>query len=496
MPPVVPPKPRVESPRGSGASSALVESPRGEPHSPPPPAQQPAVAAPLSQQPSSPRGSGASSPRSFLSRASGKEQPAAGGASPRSAKDGSALSRSSGGIGGLLRGSGKGKEDAKAVAVPSGSSSGAGAASAAAPAASAGKKKDSKGVFAGLLQRSRFGEPKKRGAGASAGGDKDAGVSLAGAAVDVVKTSELSGFNIPLSQMRPAAHPHSPAAAPLSQDDHVFVSPSQPGKRLRRRDEGESETGQCENCRGEALAWSELCECFLCERLVCQRCSRSNLCNVCAPRGAWSGGGGAAFRRALQGAEKSLLALALADAQAQASQAIAVNPQDPAPYIVRAECSRQAGDLGSALSDLTVAVELGGGSLAALSQRMMLYWNEGEADMAREDAAAILAQPASLRGTLPRLQAMLVKVCDFAREQECCCADLERLFSRRASRRVCGAATRRWPRRPRASGWSCWCCAPGAACARRSGVWRPTTRTQCSPSAPPTMRCCRRGARR
>ncbi len=331
-----------------------------------------------------------------LPRSSDKTGP--GPASPRK-ESGGGLSRSSGGIAQLLRGSGGARHNKEDVPKKSEE-----------PKKTEDKKADTsplkskgKAVLAGLLKSSRFGEKKR-----SVPAVEERSAELQGGPVNVVKTSQLSGFNIPLSQMQASSHASAAAAVatPGRCEDHVYVAPSQAGRRLRRSDE-EGESGQCENCRGEALAWQELCECYLCERLVCQQCSRSNLCNVCAPKNSWSGSA-AAFQRALGSAEKSLLTRNLVEAAALCGQAIAINPQDPAPFVVRAECSRLAGELGSALSDLTVAVDLGG-SLAALSQRMMLYWNEGETDMAKEDATAILAHHPSARGTLARLQAMLVK---------------------------------------------------------------------------------------
>jgi tetratricopeptide (TPR) repeat protein len=267
------------------------------------------------------------------------------------------------------------------------------------------KKKESKGVFAGLLG-SRFGDKKKSSSSLSSSSGSSPVTSGKGPGF-VIKTSELSGFNMPLSEMRTSAR-LSPLVLPASpvDDDSVFVAPSQPGRRLRQRGDND-DLERCENCRKEPEVSAEVCECFLCERLVCQDCSRNNLCNVCAPRESWPGAR-AAFQRALESSKRALLARSVVESQKAVSQAIALNPQEEEPYLLRAECCVLTGDLSKALSDLTVAVELGN-SLPALAQRMMLYWNEGETELARDDAATILMKPPLVRMAYARLQAVMVK---------------------------------------------------------------------------------------
>lgn len=285
------------------------------------------------------------------------------------------------------------------------------------PPSSAGgtKKKGSKGVFGVFSGRFGNNDKKKASSSTSAASSATSPPTTVKGQGMVIKTSELSGFNMPLSEMRSSGRNTGspPALSPTTttdNDESVFVAPSLPGRRLRLQEGGDdSEVERCENCRKEPLpnSSSEVCECFLCERLVCQSCSRSNLCNVCAPKDSWPGAR-AAFQRALDAAKRALLAQNVVESQKAASQAIALNPQEEAPYLVRAECCVLMGDLSKALSDLTVAVDLGN-SLSALAQRMMLYWNEGEADLARDDAISILAQPPVLRMAHARLQAVMVK---------------------------------------------------------------------------------------
>ena len=227
----------------------------------------------------------------------------------------------------------------------------------------------------------------------------------------VVKTSELSGFNMPISKMQET---QSDAAqeVPLVEEDHTL--PSIVGKRLRGTILDDQIEGQCENCGSATM---ELCECFLCERLLCQGCVQRNLCNVCAPTGSWTPRSQLAMKRAVEAARTALEGCRLVEAREQAELAMRMDPQQPEPYSIRAECHRLEGDLGQALYDLTTVVDMSGTGLKgthALAQRMMLYWNEGETELARTDAATLLAAPEEERGSvrpfgLPQVQATLVR---------------------------------------------------------------------------------------
>jgi tetratricopeptide (TPR) repeat protein len=146
--------------------------------------------------------------------------------------------------------------------------------------------------------------------------------------------------------------------------------------------------GDCRNC----LSNTHLLPCLLCLRQACDRCRRKSLCNICCSPGTWTKK--VAATQKLEAARSSFIAGRLKDALTDIQQAVVVNPQDPSAYTLRAQCHLHLGLEAAALADVNIAIELGG-TLPALAQRMMLFWESGDTTQAKADAEDVLRRLAA-----------------------------------------------------------------------------------------------------